>query len=40
MREKVALCKAMVSSGRGALQTVPYLIDPEQQLKTSKSSAT
>ncbi len=33
MREKIALCKAMVRSGRGALQTVPYLIDPEQQLK-------
>jgi len=33
MREKVALCKAMARSGRGTLQTVPYLIDPEQQLK-------
>jgi N-acyl-D-amino-acid deacylase len=33
MREKIALCKAMAKSGRGTLQTVPYLIDPEQQLK-------
>ena len=33
MREKIALCKAMAKSGRGALQTVPYLVDPEQQLK-------
>jgi N-acyl-D-amino-acid deacylase len=33
MREKTALCKAMAKSGRGTLQTVPYLIDPEQQLK-------
>jgi N-acyl-D-amino-acid deacylase len=33
MREKTALCKAMAKSGRGALQTVPYFIDPEQQLK-------
>jgi N-acyl-D-amino-acid deacylase len=40
MREKVALCKAMVRSGRGTLQTVPYLIDPERQPKTSNSSAT
>ncbi len=29
MREKIALCKAMAKSGRGALQTVPYLVDPE-----------
>jgi len=33
MREKTALCRAMAKSGRGTLQTVPYLIDPEQQLK-------
>jgi N-acyl-D-aspartate/D-glutamate deacylase len=33
MREKTALCKAMAKSGRGTLQTVPYFIDPEQQLK-------
>ncbi len=33
LREKIALCKAMAKSGRGTLQTVPYLIDPEQQLK-------
>jgi N-acyl-D-amino-acid deacylase len=33
MREKIALCQAMAKSGRGTLQTVPYLIDPEQQLK-------
>src|SRR5208282_566952 len=33
MREKVALCKAMAKSGRGTLQTVPYFIDPEQQLQ-------
>jgi N-acyl-D-amino-acid deacylase len=33
LREKTALCKAMAKSGRGTLQTVPYFIDPEQQLK-------
>jgi N-acyl-D-aspartate/D-glutamate deacylase len=33
MREKIALCKAMAKSGRGTLQTVPYLVDPEEQLK-------
>jgi len=33
MREKMALCKAMAKSGRGTLQTVPYLLDPEQQLR-------
>jgi N-acyl-D-amino-acid deacylase len=33
MREKLAMCKAMAKSGRGTLQTVPYFIDPEQQLK-------
>ncbi len=33
MREKLALCKAMAKSGRGTLQTVPYFIDPEQQLQ-------
>jgi len=33
MREKLALCKAMAKSGRGTLQTVPFFIDPEQQLK-------
>ena len=33
MREKIALCRAMAKSGRGTLQTVPYLVDPEQQLK-------
>jgi N-acyl-D-amino-acid deacylase len=33
MREKIALCKAMAKSGRGTLQTVPYLIDPEEQLR-------
>jgi N-acyl-D-amino-acid deacylase len=32
MREKLALCKAMAKSGRGALQTVPYLADQEKQL--------
>lgn len=32
-REKAALCKAMAKSGRGTLQTVPYFIDIEQQLK-------
>jgi len=33
MREKIALCQAMAKSGRGVLQTVPYFIDPEEQLK-------
>lgn len=33
MREKIALCKAMAKSGRGTLQTVPYLVDPAEQLK-------
>jgi N-acyl-D-aspartate/D-glutamate deacylase len=33
LREKVALCKAMAKSGRGTLQTVPYFLDPEQQLR-------
>src|SRR5215471_1874652 len=33
MKEKTALCQAMAKSGRGMLQTVPYFIDPEQQLK-------
>ena len=33
MREKTALCKAMAKSGRGVLQTVPYFIDIEEQLK-------
>ena len=33
MREKIALCKAMAKSGRGVLQTVPYFIDIEEQLK-------
>src|SRR5260221_3233749 len=33
MREKIALCKAMAKSGRGTLETVPYFIDPEQQLQ-------
>jgi N-acyl-D-amino-acid deacylase len=32
MREKLALCNAMAKSGRGTLQTVPYFIDPQQQL--------
>lgn len=32
MREKIALCTAMAKSGRGTLQTVPYFLDPEQQL--------
>jgi N-acyl-D-amino-acid deacylase len=32
-REKTALCKAMSKSGRGVLQTVPYFIDIEEQLK-------
>lgn len=32
MREKIALCQAMMRSGRGVLQTVPYFIDIEQQL--------
>ncbi len=32
-REKTALCKAMAKSGRGVLQTVPYFIDIEEQLK-------
>lgn len=30
--EKIALAKAMVSTGRGVLQTVPFFIDPERQL--------
>ncbi len=38
-REKVALCKAMAKSGRGTLQTVPYFIDPEQQLKNIEELA-
>jgi N-acyl-D-aspartate/D-glutamate deacylase len=33
LREKIALCKAMAKSGRGTLQTVPYFLDPEQQLR-------
>ena len=33
MREKIALCQAMAKSGRGVLQTVPYFIDIEEQLK-------
>jgi len=33
MREKIALCQAMAKSGRGVLQTVPYFIDVEEQLK-------
>jgi len=33
LREKIALCKAMAKSGRGTLQTVPYLVDPEEQLR-------
>jgi N-acyl-D-aspartate/D-glutamate deacylase len=32
MKEKIALCKAMMKTGRGVLQTVPYFIDIEQQL--------
>ncbi|HKC49194.1 MAG TPA: amidohydrolase family protein, partial [Myxococcota bacterium] len=32
-REKTALCQAMAKSGRGVLQTVPYFIDIEEQLK-------
>ena len=32
-REKTALCRAMAKSGRGVLQTVPYFIDVEEQLK-------
>lgn len=32
MREKLALCKAMAKSGRGVLQSIPYVIDIEQQL--------
>jgi N-acyl-D-aspartate/D-glutamate deacylase len=32
-REKTALCVAMAKSGRGVLQTVPYFIDPAEQLK-------
>ncbi len=39
MREKLALCKAMAKSGRGTLQTVPYFIDPEQQLKNIEELA-
>ncbi len=39
MREKIALCKAMAKSGRGTLQTVPYFIDPEQQLKNIEELA-
>jgi len=39
MREKMALCKAMAKSGRGTLQTVPYFIDPEQQLKNIEELA-
>src|SRR5258706_12121657 len=32
-REKTAVCQAMAKSGRGVLQTVPYFIDIEEQLK-------
>ncbi len=32
LREKVALCKAMMRSGRGVFQVVPYFPDPAQQL--------
>jgi N-acyl-D-aspartate/D-glutamate deacylase len=32
-REKLALCRAMAKSGRGVLQTVPYFIDLEEQLR-------
>ncbi|HTO56085.1 MAG TPA: D-aminoacylase [Myxococcota bacterium] len=32
-RERLALCQAMARSGRGVLQTVPYFIDIEEQLK-------
>src|SRR5579872_3381229 len=39
MREKVALCKAIAKSGRGALETVPYFIDPEQQFKNIEELA-
>jgi N-acyl-D-amino-acid deacylase len=39
MREKVALCKAIAKSGRGALETVPYFIDPQQQLQNIEELA-
>jgi len=39
MREKIALCKAIAKSGRGALETVPYLIDPNEQLKNIEELA-
>ncbi len=29
VREKIALCKAMVKSGRGMFQVVPYFPDPD-----------
>ena len=32
VREKIALCKAMMKSGRGVFQVVPYFPDPAQQL--------
>ena len=33
MREKIALARTMVASGRGVLQTVPFFIDLERQLE-------
>ncbi|HLX38847.1 MAG TPA: amidohydrolase family protein [Candidatus Binataceae bacterium] len=39
MREKTALCKAITKSGRGALETVPYFIDPNEQLKNIEELA-
>ncbi len=39
MREKMALCKAMARSGRGTLQTVPYCIDPQAQLRNIEELA-
>ncbi len=32
LREKIALCQAMMKSGRGVFQVVPYFPDPAQQL--------
>jgi N-acyl-D-amino-acid deacylase len=32
VREKIALCKAMMKAGRGVFQVVPYFPDPAEQL--------
>jgi N-acyl-D-aspartate/D-glutamate deacylase len=33
MREKLALARAMVETGRGVMQTVPFFLDPVKQLQ-------